>query len=592
MRTHPFALLAAVLLLVISGVGTASASTSGQAAEQVAGNDQSASSSAGTTQVAPSNSNIDVRIFSPGSNGDVTQTNGAGSVAAAGNANSTDQTATQQGGATQAAGQVAGSEQDADAEATTEQVKPSNENVSVRIGSPGANGDVEQTNAAGSAAAAGNLNTTDQTADQQGGGDCKCGGSGEQVAAQGAHNDQQADAEAKTEQIKPSNSNVTVRIGSPGSNGSVDQSNVADSIAAAGNANATNQSVEQDGGSGGVQAVGQEAKSEQDADADATTKQIAPSNENTSVRIGSPGADGDVTQTNVAESGAIAANGNWTDQSAEQAQDGGCGCHGGTGVQAVGQWADSEQDAEADATTIQGGASNSNTPVRIGSPGGSGDVTQANLAGSLAVAGNANHTDQAVGQAGGGVQAVGQVAKNDQEADASATTKQWKPSNVNAPVAIGGGHDCGCGPKTAPAPSGGGDVTQINAAGSAAFAVNKNRTDQTADQSQGRKPAHAAGHADGCGCDGGGVQAIGQFAFNKQRANADATTAQIKPSNVNAPVAIGGDKDGHHDDGKWSPYGAAPAPHPSAGSVRQANLAFARALSVNLNGLTQEAVQE
>jgi len=675
MRRHPLALLATVPLLVISGVGTTAANAQEQAVQQAAGNSQTATSNATTTQYQPSNSNVDVRIFSPGSNGSVTQANQAGSAAVAGNANITGQTATQQGGGSQSAGQAAGSTQSADATATTEQVAPKNENISVRIGSDGANGPVTQSNSAGSVAAAGNLNATEQTAgQQQGGGNCKCAGGGTQGVGQVAHNDQTAEADAKTEQIKPSNSNISVRIHSRGDNGSVNQANVADSLAAAGNINGTGQTAtQQAGGSGGEQGVYQEAGSKQDADADADTKQIKPTNENVNVRIGSPGSNGDVNQTNAAGSGALAGNLNLTGQTADQAQGDGCGCHGhgGTGVQGVGQIAWNDQEADADAETTQIGASNSNTPVRIGSSGADGNVTQANVAGSLGVAGNVNLTPQtATQQAGGGgttVQAIGQLAYSKQKADADAETKQIKPSNTNTPVAIGGGHGCKCGGSyhsTAPAPSGG-DVTQVNGAVSGAVAGNGNLTWQDAAQSSGdgcgckhggtvvqgigqeaanKQTAYAdgttkqfgasntnagAGGAGGgdvtqanlagslgvaanangtvqtasqtagadqrCGCKHGGpvVQAIGQFAWNKQKADADATTEQIKPSNVNAPVAIGGD---HGYDRKPERKGHGQytdtAPAPRGGSVTQANVAWSKALSLNLNGLWQEATQE
>jgi len=78
MRRHPLALLAAVLL-VISGVGTTTANAQQQAVQQTAGSGQTATSNASTTQYQPSNSNIDVRIGSPGANGSVTQVNAAGS---------------------------------------------------------------------------------------------------------------------------------------------------------------------------------------------------------------------------------------------------------------------------------------------------------------------------------------------------------------------------------------------------------------------------------------------------------------------------------------------------------------------------------
>jgi hypothetical protein len=197
------------------------------------------------------------------------------------------------------ADQAAKNDQSADADANAVQVKPSNDNVVVRIDSPGDDGPVKQTNAAGALAAAGNANSTDQSADQKQSGDsCKCGG-GTQVADQSAHNHQSADADANAKQIKPSNDNVSVRIDSPGNGGKVDQTNAALAGALAGNANETTQSADQSQGGckcggGGTQVVDQKAKSDQSADADANAKQIHPSNNNTSVRIDSPGDDGPV----------------------------------------------------------------------------------------------------------------------------------------------------------------------------------------------------------------------------------------------------------------------------------------------------------
>jgi hypothetical protein len=588
MRTHVLALLAALLLLTV-GAGAAAADEPTQAVGQEAASQQSASSDANATQVAPSNRNIDVRIFSPGSSGDVTQTNAAGALSKAVNANQTDQSATQtqSGAGTQAVGQEAGNHQSADADANAEQVKPSNENISVRIKSPGDNGDVEQTNVAESDATAGNANETTQAVEQaQGGGGChdKCGdGGGEQAVGQSAWNKQDAEADADAVQIKPSNSNISVRIGSEGHNGDVTQTNAALADAKAGNRNETTQSAEQDQGGdgcdkcghggGGVQAVGQEAASKQSADADAKAIQYKPSNDNTSVRIHSKGDDGDVTQQNIAGADANAFNKNTTDQSATQSDGGGdskCGCHG-TPVQAVGQFAYNDQSADADATAKQIAPSNSNTPIRISSPGGGGDVTQTNAALADSFAGNLNSTTQTADQSqagGGGVQAIGQEAKSHQSADSDATAVQWKPSNSNAPVSIGDGHGkkddhdgCGCdNSHSAPAPAPrGGDVTQTNATLSESGAFNKNSTDQSVTQKQGGRDDAK------CGCKhGGGVQAVGQSAHNKQHADSDANAFQLWASNHNS---AGG------------------------GSVRQLNAVLARSLAANFNRTKQEVHQ-
>ena len=373
-----------------------------QAIGQSATNDQDALALAFTLQKGASNENTPVRVLSPGEGGSVSQSNDASSDASAGNTNVAEQTAAQDqagssccgGGGEQVIGQSADSEQDAAALATTVQEKPSNENISVRVLSPGDDGEVSQTNEASSNATAGNLNVTKQTADQTlAGGSCKCGGAGEQVIGQSASNDQDAAALAATKQEKPSNSNISVRVLSPGNGGSVSQSNVASSNAAAGNTNVTEQKADQTQagdsckcGGGGEQFIGQSADNDQDAAALAATKQEKPSNSNISVRVLSPGDDGHVTQTNEASSNATAGNLNVTKQTADQEQ------AGGSGLQAIGQSATNDQDAFALGLTVQKGASNENTPVRVLSPGTSGSVSQSNDASSDASAGNINLT--------------------------------------------------------------------------------------------------------------------------------------------------------------------------------------------------------
>ena len=136
---------------------------------------------------------------------------------------------------------------------------------------------------------------------------------------------------------------------------------------------------------------------------------------------------------------------------------------------------------------------------------------------------------------GGGVQAIGQEAWNKQDAEADADAFQLKPSNVNAPVSIGGGRDnkkkkCGCNDKGRSDGSGG-DVTQTNLAGALGIALNANRTDQSAEQSQSGRD---------CKC-GGGDQVNGHrpTAWNKQDADADADAFQLWAANDNSPVRIG-----------------------------------------------------
>jgi hypothetical protein len=391
---------------------------------------------------------------------------------------------------------------------------------------------------------------------------------------------QSASSTANSTQTNPSNSNISVRIFSPGSNGSVSQSNTSAAGAAAINKAATIQGVAQSQGGSGEQGVGQTAGTGQKADATANSTQDHPKNSNISVRIDSPGSDGDVDQSNTSLAGAIAGNKAGTVQGVEQNQGGGdkCGCHGsGNGVQAVGQEAGTLQGAKSNATSEQDHPSNSNISVRIGSPdsdkpakkvvdGGSGSVNQSNNSGAVSLAGNAAGTAQLVGQSQDGcgcggdrVQAVGQKAFTGQFADSNATSKQKGASNSNTPVRI-------------KSPGSDGDVTQSNNSVALSAALNAAKTIQGVEQAQGggcgcREPKHSDGGA------GAGVQAVGQFAATLQKANSNADSEQLWPSNSNAPVRD-----------QWSPGGG--------GSVDQSNTSLAGALSLNLAGTLQWVRQE
>ena len=147
-----------------------------QQADQKSYNDQSADSSADSTQKGASNSNSPVRIKSDGGGGDVSQSNESGAVSAAGNKNSTDQSADQSAGGSgggmtvQALGQKAENGQDAGSHATSEQDGASNTNSPVRIKSDGDDGGVDQSNSSAALSAAGNKNDTTQNASQDAGG--------------------------------------------------------------------------------------------------------------------------------------------------------------------------------------------------------------------------------------------------------------------------------------------------------------------------------------------------------------------------------------------------------------------------------------
>jgi hypothetical protein len=127
------------------------------------------------------------------------------------------------------------------------------------------------------------------------------GGGAGQVAGQSAASGQSAGGSSGASQYGPTNGATSIRVLSPGNDGAVTQSNTTTAGAIAANANKTSQSTDQSQTGGGygspyTQIAGQEAKNAQSADADAKAVQVAPSNDARSIRVLSPGNDGDVTQ--------------------------------------------------------------------------------------------------------------------------------------------------------------------------------------------------------------------------------------------------------------------------------------------------------
>ena len=549
-----------------------------QTADQSASNTQLAGALSAASQYGASNVNLPIRVGSSGSGGAVTQTNAVGSLAAAANGNSTTQGSGQtQAGAggcgcagsstgIQTADQSAANTQLAGSHSTATQVAPKNVNLDIRVGSSGSGGAVTQTNAVGSLAAATNGNST-----TQGSGQSQTGagsGIGIQTADQSASSTQAAGAGSSATQVAPKNVNIGVRVLSPGDNGAVTQSNVVGSAAIASNANETKQLDLQHqtgtgtcgcaGASTGVQTATQSAGSAQGAFAGSSATQLGASNVNMPIRVGSSGSDGSVSQTNAVLSTAVAANHNGTLQAAGQSQVGG---GSGTGIQTIDQKALNFQGASAGSAAYQLGASNTNAPIRVGSPGGGGSVTQANIAGSAAIASNDNGTFQLGGQsqAGGrecgcndgtGIQTLEQTSLSAQGAHANSAAVQAFPhspcgcaagGNTNNPIRVGSyGND--------------GRVTQVNAVGSLAAATNDNHTGQLGLQSQ-------------QGGSGIGIQTIDQKALNFQGASAGSAAYQLGASNTNAPIRVG------------SPGGG--------GSVTQANIAGSAAIASNDNGTFQ-----
>ena len=183
----------------------------------------------------------------------------------------------------------------------------------MRVLSPGNGGSVSQSNNASSNAIAGNANWTGQNAAQsQGSGKDSCCGSGIQAIGQSSHNWQSAGALGITLQLglrqpckcqpgsQIGNSSTPTRVLSPGNDGFVRQSNSASSNADGANWNATRQAANQvqtrpDCGcrhGTGIQAIGQEGLSGQNAAALAATLQLGASNAWAPDRKSSPGSWG------------------------------------------------------------------------------------------------------------------------------------------------------------------------------------------------------------------------------------------------------------------------------------------------------------
>src|SRR5205823_3345827 len=160
-------------------------------------------------------------------------------------------------------------------------------------------------------------------------------------------------------QVHPENSNLSVRVLSPGNGGSVSQSNEADSSANAQNTAPVTQTASQTGlgapcacscgctsSSPAVQALGQSSWIGQHAGALSSAWQIGAKNESGPVRIASDGNGGSVAQSNEAESSASASNTASPYQAGSQVQ-------GGSGVQALGQHSSIWQGALAASSAYQ-----------------------------------------------------------------------------------------------------------------------------------------------------------------------------------------------------------------------------------------------
>jgi hypothetical protein len=572
MKRCLIALTASVLSLT-TGVSLAAAATPSlatQTVDQSASSAQGAGAASGAAQTNPSNTNISIRVLSPGNDGSVSQTNSVGSNASASNSNSSDQGSNQSqtaggtgaccpSGSTgiQSANQSAANAQLAAALSSATQTGASNSNVPVRVLSPGNDGPVSQTNSVDSNASAQNENAATQAVEQEqsAGGTpsastatcCPAAPSlGVQTIDQQAGNHQAALAGSHATQENPENTNVSVRVLSPGNGGSVSQTNSVDSNASARNSNDADQSANQTQSSGGastgaccpsgstgIQIANQGAWNEQGALAGSKAEQSGASNTNVPIRVLSEGNDGGVWQTNSVESDASATNSNSSTQNANQNQSGGSGS--GLGIQIAGQESSNAQAALAGSFASQDHAKNSNTPIRVLSPGEGGSVVQTNSVSSGATASNSNNADQSANQtqsAGGstgaccpsgstGIQVAGQTAQSEQLAVGLSAAAQEGASNSNSPVRV-------------LSPGNDGGVWQTNSVESDASASNANSSDQSATQNQ----SSGSGMSACCPSGGLGIQVIGQEAKNHQGAAALSAAFQAGASNENKPLRV------------------------------------------------------
>jgi hypothetical protein len=560
--------LAVITCLTVVSVAAAESGPI-QVSGQSADTSQQAAAGSSATQVNPSNTNISIRVLSPGNDGNVSQTNAAGSSAAAGNASTTAQSSGQSAGAggIQSSTQSAATDQVAAALSTAAQLGASNVNVPIRVLSPGNDGNVSQTNAVGSQAAAGNSATTSQSGTQAAsGGSCGCSSSAPvQTSDQSAATGQDAIAGSQATQVDPSNTTVSVRVLSPGDGGSVSQTNAVGSKAAAGNQAATSQTSTQAdaaptcGCSGtSVQQADQSASTDQGAAALSAAAQASPSNEASPVRVASDGNGGATRQQNIAGSDATALNGASTSQQGSQS------AASGNPIQVASQDASTDQGALAASAASQLGASNDASPVRVGSDGNDGSVSQTNAALSGAFAGNLAGTSQNANQnaaagtcgcGGAGIQVLGQRSDTDQAGFAGSDAVQQ--FGERSPCGCGGSSGNTASPTRVRSSGDDGTTSQANDALSSAAALNGAATRQNGSQSEA----------------GGGlqIQALGQQATTQQDGFAASLAAQLGATNDASPVRV------------LSPGGG--------GSVHQANAAGSSAVAGNASGTAQDGRQ-
>jgi hypothetical protein len=244
-----------------------------------------------------------------------------------------------------------------------------------------------------------------------------------------------------------------------------------------------------------VQVADQAARTDQDAHSFAKSEQIIPINANVPVQILSLGHNGgDTTQANSSSAESAAVNKAGTDQSIDQHQR-------------------SYPKAQYEVPKYDGHESH---PQKDHCPKGE-DGKQDHDWKDRDPSGNSwEHGPKGPE---GAFQGASQWAGTDQDAHSKAESTQFVPINVNAPIQV------------LSLGENGGDTKQSNSSSAESAAANKAGTEQSVDQSQ------QAGNGS-WGHDGGAFQGASQGASTDQDAHSAATSKQIAPVNVNAPIQV------------------------------------------------------
>ena len=324
-----------------AGPAVADEPVAGQTATQVAGNHQTSSSNATSTQIAPSNQNINVRVLSPGDNGSVTQSNESAAQSFAGNHNATEQDVDQSqagSGSTRPAGRRAARRQRAEGR-VRRQLDPGQAQEPEHLGSRAQPGRRRRRRAEQQleGEVRGGQRQRAQPGRRSGAGQGQGprplrlrfrfhrnpgSGSGGLQQAEGrllrhVHPDRAEEPEHLGSRAEPGRR----RLGEP-------VERVAGAVQGAQQERDRARTIKQRQagsdcgchGSTAIQAAGQAAFNRQQAYSDAESKQVKPENKALSLRLKSHGGGGDLTQTNSSFAGSYAANWNELEQDLEQVQ--------------------------------------------------------------------------------------------------------------------------------------------------------------------------------------------------------------------------------------------------------------------------------